>query len=108
MWGPVSADMVHGLHPSQVNASGANEEVLLQPKLHHGLVMRHDTVHNHAADIVTSYLFREVAKRNCIPTQVCLVLPIAAQFLHCLQCVNTKEYNNANSFQTECFSFSLC
>ncbi|CAK9213609.1 unnamed protein product [Sphagnum troendelagicum] len=65
----VSADMVHGLHPSQVNTSGANEEVLLQPKLHHGLVMRHDTVHNHAADIVTSYLFREIAKWNCIPTQ---------------------------------------
>lgn len=66
----VSADMAHAMHPSQACAAG-QEDSFHQPKLHDGLVIKHDAVHSNATDIFTSYLFREIAKRNCIPTQVC-------------------------------------
>lgn len=64
----VSADMADAMHPSQVCPSG-QEETFHQPKLRDGLVLKHDA--GNSNDIVTSFLFREVAKRNSIPTQVC-------------------------------------
>lgn len=64
----VSADMADAMHPSQVSPPG-QEETFHQPKLRDGLVLKHDA--GNSNDIVTSFLFREVAKRNSIPTQVC-------------------------------------
>lgn len=65
----VSADMADAMHPTQACPPG-QEDTLHLPRLHDGLVLRHDGVHNNATDIVTSFLFREVAKRSGIPTQV--------------------------------------
>lgn len=64
----VSADMADAMHPSQACPPG-QEETFHHPKLRDGLVLKHDA--GNSNDIVTSFLFREVAKRNSIPTQVC-------------------------------------
>lgn len=66
----VSADMADAMHPSQACPAG-QEDAFHQPRLHDGLVLKHDPVHNNSNDIVTSFLFREVAKRAAIPIQVC-------------------------------------
>ena len=66
----VSADMANAIHRSQACLEG-QEDVFHQPRLHDGLVLKHDLVHNNSIDIVTSFLFRAVAKRAAIPTQVC-------------------------------------
>ncbi|XP_024361340.1 probable aspartyl aminopeptidase isoform X3 [Physcomitrium patens] len=62
----VSADMVEGMYPIQVSSPG-QEESFHHPKLRDGLVLRQDA--SNANDIVTSFLFREVAKRSSIPVQ---------------------------------------
>ena len=63
----VSADMADAMHPSQVCPTG-QEEIFYHPKLRDGLVLREGA--GNSNDIVTTLLFREVAKRNNIPTQV--------------------------------------
>lgn len=63
----VSADMAEAMHPSQV-CPPSQDETFHQPKLREGLVLKHDA--GNSNDMVTSFLFREVAKRNSIPTQV--------------------------------------
>jgi aspartyl aminopeptidase len=62
----VSADMAEAMHPSQV-CPPSQDETFHQPKLREGLVLKHDA--GNSNDMVTSFLFREVAKRNSIPTQ---------------------------------------
>nr|XP_024356341.1 probable aspartyl aminopeptidase isoform X2 [Physcomitrium patens] len=62
----VTADMVDGMHPSQVCPPG-QEESFHQPKLRDGLVLKQDA--GNSNDIMTLFLFREVAKRSSIPIQ---------------------------------------
>ncbi|KAH8937134.1 hypothetical protein BDL97_16G010100 [Sphagnum fallax] len=64
----VAADMAHAMHPTQVCGMG-EDDAFHHPKLFEGLVIKQDALHSNATDIVTSFLFREVAKRNCIPVQ---------------------------------------
>ncbi|XP_024527699.1 probable aspartyl aminopeptidase [Selaginella moellendorffii] len=61
----VSADMAHALHPNNAE----NDVEHNQPKLHDGLVIKHNLTQNNATDAISAFLFKEVAKRNCIPTQ---------------------------------------
>ena len=51
----VLADMVDAMHPSQACPVG-QEDVFHQPRLHDGLVLKHDHVHNNSDDNVTFFL----------------------------------------------------
>ncbi|KAJ7556737.1 hypothetical protein O6H91_05G096000 [Diphasiastrum complanatum] len=62
----VSADMAHALHPNYPDKHEENH----QPKLHEGLVIKHNANQRYATDSVTSFLFKEVAQTRGIPTQV--------------------------------------
>lgn len=61
----VSADMAHALHP---NYSERHEDHH-QPKLHEGLVIKHNANQRYATNAATAFLFKEVAKARGIPTQ---------------------------------------
>ncbi|XP_024535841.1 probable aspartyl aminopeptidase isoform X2 [Selaginella moellendorffii] len=61
----VSADMAHALHP---NYSEKHEENH-QPKLHEGLVIKHNANQRYATNSVTAFLFKEVARLAGIQTQ---------------------------------------
>lgn len=61
----VSADMAHGVHP---NYSEKYEDHH-QPKLQKGIVIKHNANQRYATNTVTSFLFKEVANINHLPTQ---------------------------------------
>ncbi|GAQ83212.1 Zn-dependent aspartyl aminopeptidase [Klebsormidium nitens] len=61
----VSADMAHALHPNYPE----RHEEHHQPKMHEGLVIKHNANQRYATTAVTAFLFRELAKREGIPTQ---------------------------------------
>eukprot|EP00250_Pteridium_aquilinum_P006388 c16327_g1_i1 orf=191-1921(-) len=61
----VSADMAHALHP---NYSDKHEDHH-QPKLHEGMVIKHNANQRYATNAATAFLFKEVAKARGIPTQ---------------------------------------
>ncbi|MCO5601839.1 hypothetical protein L7F22_055964 [Adiantum nelumboides] len=61
----VSADMAHALHP---NYSDRHEDHH-QPKLHEGIVIKHNANQRYATTAATAFLFKEVAKARGIPTQ---------------------------------------
>lgn len=61
----VSADMAHALHP---NFPERHEEHHA-PKLQEGLVVKHNANQRYATDVVSAYLFKEVARLQGIPTQ---------------------------------------
>ncbi|CAK7336672.1 unnamed protein product [Dovyalis caffra] len=61
----VSADMAHALHPNYMD----KHEDSHQPKLHGGLVLKHNANQRYATNAVTSFLFREIATKHNLPTQ---------------------------------------
>ncbi|KAI4342507.1 hypothetical protein MLD38_027129 [Melastoma candidum] len=61
----VSADMAHALHPNYMDKHEDNH----QPKLHGGLVIKHNANQRYATNAVTSFIFREIAKRHDLPIQ---------------------------------------
>ncbi|KAJ7544885.1 hypothetical protein O6H91_09G097500 [Diphasiastrum complanatum] len=61
----VSADMAHCLHPNYLDKHDDNH----QPKMHKGLVIKHNANQRYATNAVTSFMFREIAKLHELPTQ---------------------------------------
>lgn len=61
----VSADMAHALHPNYAD----RHEDHHQPKLHEGMVIKHNANQRYATTAATAFLFKEVAKARAIPTQ---------------------------------------
>ncbi|XP_044484842.1 probable aspartyl aminopeptidase isoform X2 [Mangifera indica] len=61
----VSADMAHALHPNYMEKHEDNH----QPKLHGGLVIKHNANQHYATNAVTSFIFKEIALKHNLPTQ---------------------------------------
>ncbi|KAK7291566.1 hypothetical protein RIF29_06812 [Crotalaria pallida] len=61
----VSADMAHALHPNYMDKQEDNH----QPKLHGGLVIKHNANQCYATNAVTSFIFREIASKHNLPIQ---------------------------------------
>ncbi|XP_058102250.1 probable aspartyl aminopeptidase isoform X1 [Magnolia sinica] len=61
----VSADMAHALHPNYMDKHEENH----QPKLHGGLVIKHNANQRYATNAITSFIFREIAETHNLPVQ---------------------------------------
>ncbi|KAL9261603.1 putative aspartyl aminopeptidase [Drosera capensis] len=61
----VSADMAHALHPNYMDKHDENH----QPKMHGGLVIKHNANQRYATNSVTSFLFKEIARKHDLPVQ---------------------------------------
>lgn len=61
----VSADMAHALHPNYMEKHEENH----QPKMHGGLVIKHNANQRYATNAVTSFVFREIAQEHDLPIQ---------------------------------------
>ncbi|XP_020570830.1 probable aspartyl aminopeptidase [Phalaenopsis equestris] len=61
----VSADMAHAIHPNYMDKHEDNH----QPKMHGGLVIKHNANQRYATNAITSFIFREIAERHGLPIQ---------------------------------------
>ncbi|KAI0523065.1 hypothetical protein KFK09_005455 [Dendrobium nobile] len=61
----VSADMAHAIHPNYMDKHEDNH----QPKLHGGLVIKHNANQRYATNAITSFIFREIAEKHDLPIQ---------------------------------------
>jgi aspartyl aminopeptidase len=61
----VSADMAHGVHPNYVD----RHEPAHAPRMHGGLVVKHNANQRYATDAVSSFLFRELGRAAGVPVQ---------------------------------------
>ena len=61
----VSADMAHALHPNYQE----RHDPALGPKMHAGMVLKHNANQRYATNAVTAFFFRELGARAGLPTQ---------------------------------------
>ncbi len=61
----VSADMAHGVHPNYAD----KHEPAHAPRVHAGLVVKHNANQRYATDGVTAFLFREIGRAAGVPVQ---------------------------------------
>ncbi|KAK0586574.1 hypothetical protein LWI29_009084 [Acer saccharum] len=61
----VSADMAHALHPNYMDKHEENH----QPKMHGGLVIKHNVNQRYATNSITAFIFREIARKHNLPVQ---------------------------------------
>ena len=61
----VSSDMAHALHPNYAD----RHEPAHAPKMHGGLVIKHNANQRYATDAVTAFMFRELGERAGVPVQ---------------------------------------
>jgi len=61
----VSADMAHACHPNYAEKHDPG----LQPKIHGGLVIKHNVNQRYATNATSAFIFREAAKRAGLPVQ---------------------------------------
>lgn len=61
----VSVDMAHALHPNYMD----KHEESHQPKLHGGLVIKHNANQYYATNAITAFILREIAAKHNLPIQ---------------------------------------
>lgn len=61
----VSADMAHALHPSYMD----RHDPAMGPKIHGGMVLKHNANQRYATNAVTGFLYREIGRRADLPVQ---------------------------------------
>lgn len=61
----VSVDMAHALHPNYQE----RHDPALGPKMHAGMVLKHNANQRYATNAVTAFFFRELGVRAGLPTQ---------------------------------------